>query len=111
MSEKVKLPREIVEALDATKYMGWHNIIESTVNMGEISTSDLIEIRDHFRTDWSILARAYVYGYEVEETPEEKVKALYDRYSMSDDRKYRGMAIGIKETVDALNIKIEGVNA
>jgi len=107
--ERVKLPREVAEALDDVKYMGLHNIIEQVVNMHayEVVTSQLSDIRHHFRADWRLLAEALVNGYEVEETPEEKVRKLFDGSYPGMDAQYRA---GIRHTLDALGISMKGVN-
>jgi len=70
--------------------------------------------------DIMTLAAALINGYEVEKTPEEKVRELYatnyQRHEQSmphskEDIFTSGVAEGIRSTVDCLGIKIEGVNA
>lgn len=65
-------------------------------------------------------ATALVNGYEVEKTPEEKVREYYatnyQRHEQSlprskDDFYTSGVAEGVRSTLDLLGIKIEGVNA
>ncbi|MDE1383263.1 DUF1642 domain-containing protein [Bacillus paralicheniformis] len=67
-----------------------------------------------------VLAAALINGYEVEKTPEEKVReyyaANYQRHEQSmprskDDFYTSGVAEGVRNTLDSLGIKIEGVNA
>ncbi|MCY8191494.1 hypothetical protein MOC62_07730 [Bacillus spizizenii] len=71
------------------------------------------------KLDLLTLAAALVNGYEVEKTPEEKVReyfeSLWADYCDSDDP-FNEVACesardAVKETVDLLGIKIEGVNA
>jgi hypothetical protein len=62
------------------------------------------------------LLKALVNGYEVEQSPEDKVRELYGRYKNCDHQEKakaeycRGVCNGIIDTLNALNIKVEGVN-
>ena len=56
-----------------------------------------------------ILAAALINGYEVEKTPEEKVREYYESHGGSPSAEERKAAI--RETLYKLGIKIEGVNA
>jgi hypothetical protein len=49
-------------------------------------------------------------GYEVEQTPEEKVREYYGKLNQHHDCDWRE-AMHIKKTLNLLGIKIEGVNA
>ncbi|RDY88711.1 hypothetical protein [Bacillus amyloliquefaciens] len=65
------------------------------------------------------LAAALVNGYEIEKTPEEKVRAYYvklerDRqlaWWQEEENRLESMKKAVRETLDATGIKIEGVNA
>lgn len=58
------------------------------------------------------LARALLFGYEVEKSPEGKVREFYeDSLTRFTDTHGVAMRIGIRDTLDILGIKIEGVNA
>ncbi|ARV43483.1 hypothetical protein BCV50_00035 [Bacillus subtilis] len=72
--------------------------------------------------DIMTLAAALVNGYEVEKTPEEKVREYFEGVRNSRDERYLagdiegkrfhgGALIGIYNTLELLGIKIEGVNA
>jgi hypothetical protein len=50
---------------------------------------------------------ALLHGFEVEKSPKEKVKERYDDYM---DRSLYVSANAMKETLDLLDIKVEGVN-
>ncbi|MDH5159882.1 hypothetical protein [Heyndrickxia oleronia] len=83
----------------AEKPSGWHNGIYVPLN--ELSLEKLMS--------------ALVNGYEIEATPEEKVrkyydeiKEMYERYEYDIDD---GVLTGVRKTLDLLDIKIEGVNA
>ncbi|MCI4129410.1 hypothetical protein [Bacillus haynesii] len=59
--------------------------------------------------DLMTLAAALINGYEVEKTPEEKVREFYESHGGSPSAMERKAAI--RETLYKLGIKIEGVNA
>ncbi|MEC1507036.1 hypothetical protein P9D42_15430 [Bacillus haynesii] len=69
--------------------------------------------------DLMTLAAALINGYEVEKTPEEKVREYYEElcdefdcaYWSSDEIKYLCKKQAVRETLDKLGMKIEGVNA
>jgi hypothetical protein len=114
--EKVKLTREVAEAMDRFQHQyGSETLFRVEGYVGEdTAQADAYDIvrwmrKGNYRTYYTAL----VNGYEVEETPEEKVRGLYSNkipfhngigeLSIS----YRA---GIRDTLDALNIKIKGVN-
>ncbi|MDQ0062337.1 hypothetical protein [Paenibacillus harenae] len=124
MSEKVKLPREVAEAIGIVRMAGltdFYIVGEAYKREGTYSPSMnvIINYITANTTDWldeehekgyTHIMKALVNGYEVEETPEEKVKALYRKYANETDMHY-GYRLGVYECLEALNIKIEGVNA
>ncbi|URO01734.1 hypothetical protein 268TH002_37 [Bacillus phage 268TH002] len=68
------------------------------------------------------LAAALVNGYEVEKTPEEKVREYYEKTKRTRDERHLagdiegkrfhdGTLVGVCNTLDYTGIKIEGVNA
>ena len=59
--------------------------------------------------DIMTLAAALINGYEVEKTPEEKVREFYESHGGSPSAEERKAAI--RETLYKLGIKIEGVNS
>lgn len=69
--------------------------------------------------DTVTIAAALINGYEVEKTPEEKVREYYDELCdkfdhacwSSDELEYGCKKQAVRETLDKLGIKIEGVNA
>jgi hypothetical protein len=79
-------------------------------------------LHEYYLNNPYILAVALVNGYEVEQTPEDKVRERYSR-AVADMRFHRekcqigmekyfdGYTSGIFDCLDDLNIKIEGVNA
>ena len=63
----------------------------------------------HFMTaeDFSI---AYLIGYEVEETVEDKLLKLYKSNPINGCDYNEGYADGMADSLDVLNIKIKGIN-
>lgn len=57
------------------------------------------------------LIRALYIGYEIELTVEEKLLQQYEMNISSDDRKYRGIAIGIRIATEIIGIKVPGMYA
>ncbi len=121
---KVTLDRSQAKALDELLYIWTDEDIE-------VTRSTLVT--EHVKGGWSdpelraasdiplddFITALYV-GYEIEKSPEERVQALYKEisreYMMSDFGSnnvpyYRGVSRGIERTIDALGMKIEGVNA
>ncbi|TQR97348.1 hypothetical protein [Paenibacillus ottowii] len=57
------------------------------------------------------LIRALYIGYEIELTVEQKLLQQYEMHISSDDRKYRGIAIGIRMAAEIVGIKVPGMYA
>lgn len=120
--EKVKITRKQADLLDdllpntdinwiLSQLVDWHSVLKSTKEMAELHYL--------YVNDPLTFSKALVIGYEVEETPEDKVKSLHKTREIeanskpfgSDDKPYYdGICRGIKECLEALNIKIEGIN-
>lgn len=100
--EKVKVSREVAEAIERLRKNGHDNnsFIEGHVKYGY----ELDENKCLNELDTETLARALLIGYEVEETPQERLKEYYDKTSVVE-------RIVIAETLEILNIKVKGVNA
>jgi hypothetical protein len=111
--EKVKITREQADAIVNTLRF----------NSKLYIVHKKIEHDDAFTTIPNIgtetLIRALYIGYEVEETPEDRVRELYkvreheansSKVDSNDRPYFDGICRGIREALDALNIKIGGVN-
>lgn len=125
MSEKVKLPRGVAGAIETIRKsnMSEHGLYDIDWLESDIDDNDQIRIAkdsiciyiesstDQFDPKHPLINyyKALVNGYEVEETPEEKVRYWYEN---PDIHNYNpnSWKMGIKVTLDALGIKIEGVN-
>jgi hypothetical protein len=117
MSDKVTLPREVAEAIELAKdtYGSITAIFEDARN------GNLDVLHDYFKYNFDELIIALVNGYEIEKSPEDKVREYYDSvlnrlYTEGlDDQERRYVleseACGILRTLDLLEIKIPGVNA
>ncbi|MED2979534.1 hypothetical protein P4284_23005 [Bacillus swezeyi] len=93
----------------------------------EFYVGDSLAVRDPrnrclYDLDILTLAAALINGYEVEKTPEEKIREYYEeaqrrckaRSETGDIEGLRynaGRGYGVVDTLDILGIKIEGVNA
>lgn len=121
-ANKVTLPREVAEAIESLRCERGMN------NFGIVSgfcrrENSLMEVIDDYFSDFDVnspqhpnaLLEVLVNGYEVEKSPEEKVREyfegindLHDRHNHDIDR---GILTGVEMTLDLLGLKIEGVNA
>ncbi|GIN27886.1 hypothetical protein EI976_20635 [Bacillus licheniformis] len=104
MSEVKKpvITKEQAEALDLMRKANYDEYILMAACDGILGG----ELED---LDIMTLAAALINGYEVEKTPEEKVREFYESHGGSPSAEERKAAI--RETLYKLGIKIEGVNA
>lgn len=122
MTKKVTLPREVAEAIEGLRRLGKDNrwIIEAA--NGVTTGTHSLKIRSFAYEDsenFDTLLDALVNGYEIEKTPEEKVREYYDDlYVIASNydpgrRQYEAECKldAVKETLDLLGIQIEGINA
>lgn len=119
--DKVKLPKEVsnqVEALRRCSYSNWSilNFIEKNGVQGAVFKNWISEETEEPNERFDIFLQALVNGYEVEETPEEQIKAHFLKHwenqkTLSVDRETsRVICTTISNVLNALNIKIVGVN-
>jgi hypothetical protein len=100
-SNKVKLPKEVAKVID--------NLLSHGAALEDI-------IYDHVTSQWTrdqfkelpldTLIRALYIGYEVEQTPEDKVREYYEAHNNT--HTYTRKAIA--HVLNLLDIKIKGVN-
>lgn len=114
MSEKVKLPRDVAEAIEGFRdTFGTDELYEIGKYVGnETSESRAYTIfRWMTRGNMVKYKQAIVNGYEIEETPEDKVKDLFD-YFGQEGVVFAGVDVQnkIANMFNLLNIKIKGVN-
>ncbi len=116
MTEKLKVSREVADAIEYIKTL--NSINEILIN--HAIADDAWIRKAEAVNDLSIgeLATALIVGYEVEKTPHEKIAVIYKRhYPKSRDgsdstQKYfsKGYVKGIKFTLEKLGITVKGVN-
>lgn len=115
---KVHLPRDVAEAIsNLQQRRANYEIVRSVFGgyAGDDPNENKIfrwaRVNDERFTE---LLSALVNGYEVEKSPEDKVREYYDdirALSEKYEEPYdKGTVDGIKFTLDALGITIEGIN-
>lgn len=118
--EKVVLPKEVAEAIDVLRDKAWsnHQILRQ-IEGTDINTY-VIRLVGYVKLyGFDNLLQALVNGFEVEETPEDKIRYAYKQYhdtaiskEKEDDKEFcKGAVEGIIFALTALNIKIDGVNS
>lgn len=123
MTDKVKLSREVAEALDSLRRQGGGNyeivaaFIKRRKEIPEIKTlADAFELN---KISFDDILNALVNGYEIEKSPEDKVREYYERASKRflslEDGSYEdgyvsGVIDAVEETLNLLGIKVPGVN-
>jgi hypothetical protein len=122
---RVTLPREVAEAIEKLRENGVRNfaIIHSALKLSEASTEEKVIsdwVAENYQDNLDALIIALVNGYEIEKSPEDKVREYYnyaqDRYDLSNNGSseedyFAGVLKGIEITLNLLDIKIPGVNA
>ncbi len=115
MAEKVKVSREVEQALNAAleEYDGDKNLVIENHNYDWVFECAVLNNFDTLE-----IARMLINDYEVEQTPEEEIAEVYQeakqnfrfKKSISNAAFNEGICDGIITTLDLLNIKIDGVN-
>jgi hypothetical protein len=101
---KVRLLPEVAELFEQAKQV----YDERDIIRRAASSGFPLEFKRLNGTLPETLVRAYYFGYEIE-TPEEIVKNLFDNYKdLGEVGKH--VAISIRKTLNAYNIKINGIN-
>ena len=107
--EKFKVDKKTFDALEKWK----EKRINPFKTAMELKSKGSVFISNDFlplnNLDMEQLAKCLIVGYELKETPEEK---LLNLYKMDSSNEYEnGIDRGIKMTLDILNIKIKGINS
>lgn len=112
MSGKVVLPKEVAEAIEVLQRAfnyGLYELIDVAHSPKDYEDKDevyyITTIDTYSQGKYDDVISAIVNGYEVEKTPEELLRKYYE----SGDTSYHE-AMGIRQTLKILGIKIEGVN-
>ena len=121
-ASKITVPQSVATAiryytdLHETKHEAFANILQ----LGYESEKSEAILR-HFDGDYDLLMEALICGYQVERSPEEKVRELYDAL-VSGRNEYYGVSVtmharydlavqSVRKALGFLGIKIEGVNS
>ena len=107
--EKIKVEKEIFEALkfwEERNRNSLEDVLYIRQHQGGFISQKLAPINNLSIED---LCKCLIIGYELEETPEEK---LLDLYKNSVINGYEGVQFrrGINETLKILDIKVKGIN-
>lgn len=122
---KVKLPREVAQAIEDLRKDGMSNFNIMYQAQGAVVTNSYLTIRKwafDFPGEGSpdLLMQALVNGYEVEKTPEDRVREYFEilkrREVYAEENghltaQHRQGRLSVAITLDILGIKIKGVNA
>lgn len=109
MTDKVKLPKEVFDALNQAKddqEFTDAEIVARSVEKGWLFTKNK-PLNDF---DPDVIMKALVVGYEPEKTPEEQIKQLYHHGDKATDF-FKGYKIGIRDALSTHNIKYDWMDA
>lgn len=117
--EKVKLPKDVAESIEGIRSGDGDNrhVLEEILNDRPV-TKESETVYKYAKDHLDTILKALVNGYEVELTPEEKVREYWDkmmksRYSCKNEIQLDNIEseiAGIEKTLELLEIEIEGIN-
>jgi DNA integrity scanning protein DisA with diadenylate cyclase activity len=118
---KVTVPQSVATAIAHFVNLAdsKHEAFTDILRLGYETEQSEIILR-HFDGDYDVLMEVLICGYEVEKSPEEKVREFYKNlteeirsnpHNYVAQNKYQFAAFVVKATLNRLGIKIEGVNA
>ncbi len=114
-NEKVTIPREVAEAIEYAKnvHTSLTNVLDDVFNCRGGSDRKMQLITEYFDGNEIGLMRALVNGYEIEKSPEEKLREYYNDLTKCfvSDRYAQGAIESLRHTLNTLGITIEGINA
>lgn len=122
---KPTLPREVANAIESARKEDRDNFAIMRQAHGAVFTDDLLTLKryaflgEHGGTP-DLLMSALINGYEVEQSPEDKLREYYE-HILSDlrsciphtDNHSRNLdkVVTVRTTLNTLGIKIDGINA
>lgn len=112
MSDKVKLPKNVTEAIEKCRE-GYSEKDVIAIAIADYKSGSYREMQVFANEYFEVFLKAIVNGYEIEESPEDQVRECFKNPPLFNNgigelsTSYRN---GIRDTLDTLNIKIEGVN-
>ena len=116
MSEKVKLPKEVAEAVEIlkTQHFGDDSILFGV--LGNTTDSEFITLRKYAQNvSFKSLLRALVNGYEIEGAPitleitTAQIKSLKSYYTS--DCILREYKVGLRDALETIGLKVEGITS
>jgi hypothetical protein len=117
MANKTVITKEQAKAIEGLREIGSSDerILSVVADPNNSWLGDYKSVND---MEVLTLASALINGYEVEQTPEEKVRGVYEMAKKTEGQmhtekfksKWQGVQQGVEYTLGALGIKIEGVN-
>lgn len=115
MTEKVKVTKEVANAIELAKEKHGDYLLHEVLRKLELNSKFRDELAPLNKLLNTQRVLAITVGYEIEHTPEDKVREIYSTYNVSDDvfPVYFSCNIAdvIIDVLDGLDIKIEGVNS
>lgn len=116
MASEVTLPRDIAIIIENFREQGFknNNILHSIHTVGSVDDVNVraLKVFAYVQNNYDELLSALVNGYTIEQTPEEKVREYYEDRRLSHAGSIADyQADAVKETLNLLGIKIEGINA
>jgi len=112
---KITVPVEVARAISLMRKEGATNYeIIHRANGALLTEPDVVLRRWAFgeQAEGSpdMLMSALINGYEVEKTPEERLREYYEEFSRLPDDYEAGVLEGVYKTLEILGITIEGIN-
>lgn len=110
-NEKITLPRGVSESIERLRSKGYTDAhIVHDIERG--ISSEVLNEYFYDKASPDDLMRALVIGYEVERTPEERLRDYYEYLQrIKSDSIYDDLrAEAVEETLDILGITVEGIN-
>jgi hypothetical protein len=111
--ELITVSKNVAEALDKVKedhVNNFERIVEYHMDKFPEWSYELTPLNS---LSLDSMIRALYIGYEIEKTPEEKVKELYGSYhvgAMSGERYDEGAQDAIERMLEIIGMKVEGIN-
>lgn len=119
-NEKVVLPKRVAETIEYLREergVSYHSIYLIATRVIDIHSDEAIHLRKYVnigsrKTKYLELMDALANGWEVEQTPEDKLRELYGNlvHKEFEDSRSWGARKGIEKTLEILGITIEGIN-
>ncbi|KIV53967.1 hypothetical protein AM501_12965 [Aneurinibacillus migulanus] len=107
--DKVKLTKKQAEIIESIKD-GTDDIANFLTHWHTAQDKVMVATKENFTP--SLLMKAWEHGYEIDLTPEEKVREFFDSFPNVIPTSFNhGVKAGVVKTLDLLGIKIEGINA